>query len=327
MHPERRTFVRGLAGSLIAASLPVRGQPSPLPAIGFLRSTPAAPFANLVKAFRDGLDDTGFIEGRNVTIEYRWADNVRERLPALAAELVQRNVDVIVGNSLAAEAAKDATATIPIVFVTADDPMTRGLVRSLSRPDANVTGITFFGAQLGAKRLEFVRELVPKATAIAFLMDSSWPGAKVELLDIQAAARTVGLQIRVLQATQEKEFESAFAAMARGGAGAVIVGGSPVFTSLRRPLISQAARHRMPAIYDQRDSVVDGGLMSYAASFSGAYRNAGVYAGRILKGAKPSELPVLQPTTFELAVNTGTARTLGIAIPQAVLLRANDIIQ
>lgn len=249
---ERRAFIRRVAGGLVAATLAGRARSSSLPVIGFLRSTPAAPFAGLVEAFREGLEETDYIEGRNVAIEYRWANNDRAKLPGLAAELVRRRVDVIVGNSLAAEAAKKATESIPIVFVTADDPVIRGLVTNMGRPDANVTGITFFGGGLlGAKRLEIVHEIVPNAKAYAFLMDPNWPG----------------------------------------------------------------------------DFVVDGGLISYAASFASAYRQAGVYAGRILKGTKPSELPVLQPTTFELVLNASTAKALALTIPQGVLLRANEVVR
>lgn len=298
-----------------------------MPTIGFLRSTPSGPFAHLVTAFRQGLGELGLVEGRNVAIEYRWADNQLDRLPGLAAELIRRRVDVIVGNSLAAEAAKAATATIPIVFITADDPVTRGLVASLSRPGGNVTGITFFGGgQLGAKRLELLHELTPRATRIALLMDPSWPGSAADLPDVEAAARAHGLDVVVVKAVSEREFEQGFAAIAHAGAGALMVSGSPLFTSQRQKLVALAARHAIAAIYDVRDYVAAGGLISYAASFTGAYRQAGVYAGRILKGTKPSDLPVLQPTTFELAINLATARALRLDVPQSIILRADEVL-
>jgi putative ABC transport system substrate-binding protein len=325
---DRREFINGLAGGLVAMPLAARAQPMAKPTIGFLRSTPSGPFTHIVAAFRQGLREAGFVEGQNVAIEYRWADNHLDRLPGLAAELVRRPVAVIVGNSLAAEAAKAATATIPIVFVTSDDPVARGLVASLSRPGGNLTGITFFGGgNPGAKRLELLHELVPKAAVIALLIDTNYPGSQAELPDVQAAARAIGRKIVVVRAAAEHELEPAFAVIVQAGAGALVVSGSPLFSSQSRQLIALAARHAIPAMYDIREHVASGGLISYAASFTGAYRQAGVYAGRILKGAKPFELPVLQPSTFELTINLKTAKTLGLTIPQSILLRADETIQ
>jgi putative ABC transport system substrate-binding protein len=326
---DRRAFVGGVAGSLLAMPPFVRAQRVGIPTIGFLRTTPSGPFAGLVTAFREGLNETGFIEGQNVAVEYRWADNHLDCLPGLAADLVRHNVAVIVGNSLAAEAAKTVTATIPIVFVTADDPVMRGLVGSLSHPGGNLTGVTFFGGgQLGAKRLELLHELVPKATVVAFLMDPNWPGSLADLPEVEAAARANGrLRIVVVKATSELEVEPAFAELAKSGAGALMVSGGPLFSSQRRQLVALATRHAIPAVYDVREYVDAGGLISYAASFTGAYRQAGVYAGRILNGAKPAEMPVLQPTKFELAINLKTARALGITVPQSLLLRADEVIQ
>ena len=300
-----------------------------MPTIGFLRTTPSGPFADLVAAFRQGLNETGFVEGQNVAVEYRWADNHLDLLPGLAADLVRRHVAVIVGNSLAAEAAKAVTTTIPIVFVTADDPVTRGLVTSLSQPGGNLTGVTFFGGgQLGAKRLELLHELIPRATVVAFLMDPNWPGSLADLPDVEAAARVIGrLRIVVVKAASERELEPAFATMVQADAGALMVSGGPLFSSERRQLIALAARHAIPAIYDVREYVDAGGLISYAASFTGAYRQAGIYAGRILKGAKPAEMPVLQPTKFELVINMKTAKALSLTVPQPLLLRADDVIQ
>ena len=325
---DRRTFLACAAGGIAAMPRRVRAQASRMPTIGFLRSTPAAPFGHLVTAFREGLQEEGFDEGKNVAIDYRWADNHLDRLPALASDLVRRPVAVIVGNSQAVEAARSATTTIPIVFVTADDPVQRGLVASLSRPGGNLTGITFFGGGvLGAKRIELLHELVPKATVIAFLMDPNWPAATAELADAETAARALGRRVVVARAAGEAEFEAAFATITKGGAGALLVGGSPVFTSARNHLVAQVARRALPAIYDQRDFVAAGGLMSYAASITGAYRQAGAYAGRILKGAKPADLPVLQPTTFALTLNLKTAKALGLEVPQATMLRAEELIQ
>jgi putative ABC transport system substrate-binding protein len=324
---DRRTFIGRIAGGLVAMPLFARAQQPAMPTIGFLRSTPSEPFAHLVAAFHQGLKEAGFVEGRNVAIEYRYADNHLDRLPGLAADLVRRQVDVIVGNGSAAEAAKAVTTNIPIVFVSGEDPVERGLVASLNRPGGNLTGVTFFANQLGAKRLGLLHELVPKATVIAFLRAPNHARSVAELPEVEAAARVVGQKIVVVNAASEREFDPAFAAIVRAGAGAILVSGSGFFTSQRRQLVALAARHAIPAIYDLRDHVDAGGLISYAASLTGAHRQAGVYAGRILKGAKPSELPVLQPTTFELVINLKTAKALGLTIPQSLLLRADEVIQ
>ena len=322
---DRRTFIGSLAGGLVATPHSAHAQQPAIPAIGFLRSTPAASFAHIVAAFRQGLNETGFVDGQNVTIEQRYADNHPDRLPGLAADLVRRQVAVIVGNS--PEAAKAATSTIPIIFVTSNDPVALGLVTSLNRPGGNITGINFLANQLGGKRLGLLLELVPKAAVIAFLMDPSRRTSLAELPEVEAAARTIGRKIVVVKAANEREFEPAFATIVQAGAGALVVGGSPLFTSQSRQLVALAARHSIPAIYDLRDHVAAGGLISYGASLADAYRQAGVYAGRILKGAKPAELPVLQPTTFELVINLKTAKALGLAVPQSVLLRADEVIK
>jgi putative ABC transport system substrate-binding protein len=325
---RRRDFITLIGGTAAAWPLTLRAQQAAMPVIGFLRSTPLDPFSKLVDMFRQGLSETGFVEAGNVAVEYRYADNHLDRLPSLAAELIRRPVNVIVANSLAAEAARTATTTIPIVFVTADDPVTRGLVGSLSRPGGNLTGLTFFGGGLlGAKRVELLHELIPKAEIMGFLMDPNWPGAKAELPDAQTAARTLGRKIVVAEATSAGEFEAAFENVMRAGAGALVVGGSPMFNSERRALVGLAARRSLPAIYDVREHVEVGGLISYGASLTGAYRQAGVYAGRILKGAKPSDLPVLQPTRFELVINLKTAKALGIDVPPMLLARADEVIE
>ncbi len=299
-HLKRRQFLT-LLGAAAAWPLAAPAQQPALPVVGFFRSTPAAPFMHLLSDLRQGLKETGFVEGQNVAIEQRWADNQLDRIPALAADLVRRQVKVIVGNGPVVEAAKAATDTIPIVFVIGEDPVARGLVASLNRPGGNLTGVTFFANELGAKRMGLLHELVPKATIIALLIHKTFAASVVELSEAEAAARAIGLQVLVIKVEDEREFDAAFATIVQAGAGALFVSGSPLFTSQRHALIELAARHAIPAIYDLRDYVDAGGLISYAASLGGAYRQAGVYAGRILAGARPSELPVQQPTKFELA--------------------------
>jgi putative ABC transport system substrate-binding protein len=317
-----------LAGAAVVWPLAASAQQPAVPVVGFLRSTPAAPFGHLVAAFRQGLKETGFVDGENVAIEQRWADNHREQLPGLAADLVRRRVSVIVGNGVAVEAARAATASIPIVFVTSDDPVESGFVASLSRPAGNLTGLTFFGGgQLGAKRMELLHELAPRANVVAVLMDPNSRTSALDLREAEAAARVLNLRIVPVKAAHERDFAPAFAEIARVRAGALLVSGSPVFTSRREALVGLAARHALPAIYDVRDHVAAGGLISYSASFTDAYRQAGVYAGRILNGAKPSDLPVQQPTKFELVVNLKTAKALGITIPQSILFRADEVIE
>jgi putative tryptophan/tyrosine transport system substrate-binding protein len=325
---KRRKFITLLGGAVVAWPLAARAQQPATPVVGLLRSTPAAPFAHIVAALRQGLADEGFVEGRNVAIEQRHADNQLERLPGLAADLVRQQVSVIVGNVVAVDAVRAVTATIPIVFVTGEDPVKGGLVASLNRPEANLTGVTFFGgSQLDAKRLELLRDLVSKAAVFAVLGDVNYPAFEPELPAVEAAGRALGRQIVVVKASSEGELEGAFAKIVQAGAGALLVSGSPFFTSQRRALVALAARHAIPAIYDQRDFVVDGGLISYSASFTGAYRQAGTYVGKILKGGKPSELPVLQPTTFELVLNLKTAKALGLDVPQSIQLRADEVIE
>jgi putative tryptophan/tyrosine transport system substrate-binding protein len=324
---RRRDALAVLGG---AAVWPVtsRAQTAEMPVVGFLRSTPSEPFRHLVVAFREGLKETGFIEGQNVAIEYRWADNRLDRLPDLAADLVQRPVAAIVGNRHAVQAARAATATIPIVFVLADDPVQSGFVSSLNQPGGNITGVTFFaGGSLDVKRLELLHELMPKAAVVAVLLDPNYPESKGALPNVEAAGRALGRQIVVLTAASEGELDAAFVRIVQVGAGALLVSGSPFFTSQRRALVALAARHAVPAIYDQRDFVELGGLISYGASISGAYRLAGIYVGRILKGARPADLPVQQPTRFELVINLKTAQALGLTVPDALIARADEVIE
>jgi ABC-type uncharacterized transport system substrate-binding protein len=323
---KRREFITLLAGAAVWP-LAARAQQPAMPVVGFLRSTPAEPFANIVVAFRQGLNETGFVEGQNVAVEQRWADNQLHRLPGLAADLVRRQVAVIVGNAPAVEVARSATTTIPIVFVIGDDPVTQGLVTSLNRPGGNLTGLTFFANRLSAKRFEILLELVPGTRVVAVLIDPNFSSSATELREVEEAGHTIERKIVAVKAGNEREFEGAFTRIVQAGAGALVVCGSPSFTSESRTLVALAARHAIPAIYDIRDYVAAGGLISYSASFTDAYRQAGVYAGRILKGAKPSELPVLQPTTFELAINLKTAKALGLTVPLTLQASANEVIE
>jgi putative ABC transport system substrate-binding protein len=299
-----------------------------LPVVGFLRSSPAAPFADIVKAFMDGLGEAGFVDGRNCKVEQRWADNHADRLPALAADLVRARASVIAGNSLAIDVARKVSATIPLVFIVGDDPVKMGYVQSLSRPGGNLTGVTFFGGgRLGGTRLELLHELVPKASIIAVLLDPEYLGFEVEMPGLEAAARALGVRTVVAKPAGERELEAEFAHFVQEGVEALLLGGGPVLRSLRHKVVALAARYRIPAIYELPDYVSAGGLISYSASFTDAYRQAGMYSGRILKGAKPSELPVLQPTRFALEINMKTAKALGITVPPPLLARADKVIE
>ena len=280
-------------------------------------------------AFRSGLNEAGFIEGQNIAIEYRWAEGQSDRLPGLAADLVGRQCAVIIGGGYAAAlAAKAATSTIPIVFVTGDDPIQQGLVASISRPTGNVTGVFFYsGAILVSKQLELLREVLPKAVVIGMLINPTGPAAAAQIQDAQAAARALGQQLHILHAESERDFDTAFASLAQKGAGGLVIAGNALFFGHRNRLVELAARHAMPVFADVREYVAAGGLISYGASITNAYRQTGIYAGRILKGAKPADLPVEQPTKFELVINLKTAKALGLTIPESFLLRADEIIE
>jgi putative tryptophan/tyrosine transport system substrate-binding protein len=325
---DRRKLITLLGGAAAMWPLVARAQQPAMPVIGFLRSTPAAPFAHLVVELRNGLSEEGFIEGRNLAIEQRFGDNQPERLPGLAADLVRRKVAVIVANTPALEAARAAEPSIPIVFVVGDDPVKMGLVASLNRPEGNLTGVTFFGGSLlGAKRLELLHQLVPKIAVVAVLIDPHNPAFEAGLPSIETAARALGLKLVLVKAASERDLDGAYARIVAAGADAVLFGDGPVVRSQLQQVVALAARHAIPTIYELRDYVQAGGLISYAASFAGAYRQAGIYAGRILKGAKPSELPVLQPTTYELAINLKTAKALGLDVPPSLLVRADEVIE
>ena len=323
---RRRDFLAGIAGSAAAWPMVVRAQQPALPLVGLLRTTPAAPFARIVAAIRQGLGDEGFVEGRSVVLEQRWADNQRDQLPELAADLVKRQVAAIITHGSAVSVARAATSTTPIIFVIGDDPVKMGFVASLNRPEANVTGITFFGGgQLGAKRLELLHELVPKASVVAILLDPEIRGFETELPLVEAASRALGLKTVLVRANLA-DVEATFATIIQAGADAILLGGGPALSSKARQITLLASRHKIPAIYELKEYVEMGGLISYAASFSGAYRQAGAYAGKIIKGAKPIELPVLQPTIFELAINQTAAKALGLTVPPSIMLRADEVI-
>ena len=325
---RRREFVVTLGGAVAAWPFAARGQQAAMPVIGFVRNTSPDGAAPLLAALRRGLSEVGYAEGQNVAVEYRWAENNYDRLPALAADLVRRQAAVIIaaGNA-AALAAKAATTTIPIVFATGDDPIRLGLVASLSRPAGNVTGVSFLGGTLVAKRLELLRELVPNVATVAHLMNPTGPTAAPEVEEARIAARSLGQQIQVLQASNESEIEVAFTTMARLRIGALNVGGDALFVDRRAQIVALAAHHSLPTSYFDRECVAAGGLMSYGTSQADAYRLAGVYAGRILKGEKPADLPVLLPTKFELVINMKTAKALGIEVPNSMQLLADEVIE
>jgi len=324
---KRREFMLALGGA--AASMPrvARAQPPAMPVIGFLRSTSAAEATEFVTAFRLGLKDAGYIEGQNVAIEFRWAQGQNDRVPDLVADLIRRPVAVIVGDAFPMLTAKAATASIPIVFAAGGDPVAQGLVNSLNRPGGNVTGVHFFAGVLGAKRLDLLRQLLPKTKTIAVLVHPNTPNTEAERRDVQAAAKTIGQQLVVLDANGERDIDMAFATFVQRGADALLAGSGPFMTAQRKQLIELAARHTLPACYHAREVVMDGGLMSYGASVADAYRQVGTYAGRILKGEKPGDLPVMRSTKFEFVINLRTAKTLGLEIPPALLATADEVIE
>ena len=328
-HLKRRDFITLIGGAAVAWPLAARAQQGAVPVVGFLNSASPATYSHLLGAFRLGLKESGFIEGENVTIEYRWAENEFDRLPALARELVQRQVAVIAatGGIHSAVAAKAATSTIPIVFNIGDDPVRLGLVASVARPGGNVTGVNNFIYELVAKRLALLRELVPSAARVAVLVNPANAQTATTLRDVEAAARPAGLQIQIAKAGTAREIDAAFAALARDRVDGLFVPPDPLFISRRIQLVQLAARHALPATYPVRDFAEAGGLMSYGTNTADAWHQTGVYTGRILKGTAPAELPVLQPTKFELVINAQTARMLDLAVPPSLFATADEVIE
>jgi putative ABC transport system substrate-binding protein len=325
----RRKFLATLGGAAVAWPLMARAQQPAMPVIGFLSGASPDPFAHLVAAFRQGLQETGYTEGTNVTIEYRWAEGQYDRLPSLAADLVSRSVAVIAatGGSVAARAAQAATATIPIVFSSGADPVKVGLVASLSRPGGNVTGVHVFIGALDPKKLGLLRELAPQATLVGVLLNPKVEDFQIRLADLQEAARAVGQQIHILSASTEGELDTAFATLSQIRAGALVASGDAFFNSRRDQIVALAARYAIPAIYEGREYAVAGGLMSYGTSLSESYHQVGVYTGRILKGAKPADLPVFQLTKFQFVLNLKTAKALGVKISDNLLSLADEVIE
>ena len=316
-----------LLGGAVAWPRVARAQQPAMPVIGFLDPTSPDTNADRLRAFRQGLKETGYIDGENVVVEYRWADNQLDRMPELADELVRRKVAVIATFASGVLVAKAATATIPIVFSYNEDPVRSGIVTSLARPDANLTGINFFSGELSAKRLELLRELVPGSTRVAVLVNPTNPTVETMLKDVESASRAIGLQTRVLNVSTSSEINEAFATLVREQPDALFVGGDPFFASRRVQLVHLATLHKIPTTYAGREFPEAGGLMSYGGNVADARRQVGVYVGRILKGAKPTDLPILQSTKFELVINHQTARMLGLTVPDRLLAAADEVIE
>lgn len=329
---KRREFIAGFgaaASSSVGWPLAVRAQQSPMPVVGYLSSRSPGESETVVSAFRQGLGESGYVVGQNVAIEYRWAEGHYDRLPTLAAELVGLKVAAILaaGGPPSALAAKKATSAIPIIFSAADDPVGLGLVESLNRPGGNITGMSLFNSALGAKRLSLLHELVPSAGTIAYLANPANPSAQLEVKGLLEGAKASGVDLQVLYASNDQEVEVAFARLTELHAGAIIVAGEPYFDSRRSAIVGLAARYAIPASYGWRENVAMGGLLSYGTSIADSYRNSGIYCGRILKGEKPADLPVMQPTKFEMTINLKTAKALGLTVPPALLTGADEVIE
>ena len=324
---RRRDFIT-LIGGAATWPLAASAQQLAMPVIGFLSGVSPGPFAQRLAAFRQGLNETGTIEGKNVAIEYRWAEGQYDRLPALVTDLVGRRVAVIVAyTDAAALAAKAATTTIPIVFLSGDDPVKLGLVQSLARPGENITGVSWFGIDFVPKQLSLLHEIVPNAAVIALLVDLNVPDAASRVSEVQAVARTLGLQLVVLNARTASDIDRAFASLVRDRASALVVGAGGFLVSRRNQIITLAARHAIPVIYGFREYSADGGLVSYGNDIPDAFRRAGVYTGRILKGDKPADLPIERTTKFELVINLKTAKALGLNVPRSLIAGADEVIQ
>ena len=326
---KRREFITLLGGAAAAWPLVARGQQPAMPVIGFLSSRSPAEAASVLRAFRQGLGEAGYFEGKNVTIEYRWAEGQYGRLPAMAADLVRRQVAVIAatGGEPSPLAAKAATTTLPIVFTLGGDPVETGLVASLYRPGGNLTGTTIMGQQMGPKRLELVRQLVPNATAIAMLTNPHFPAASAEARDVQDAAPTLGLRANILNASTENEIDTAFTILVQQNADALVIATDPFLLGQRDQLVRLAAHYKVPAVYFLREFVEAGGLMSYGPNIANGYRQAGVYVGQILSGANPATLPVLRPTHFVFFLNLKAAKALGLKVPDRLLALADEVIE
>jgi putative tryptophan/tyrosine transport system substrate-binding protein len=326
---RRRDLIALIGGAAVAWPLAARAQQQPIPVIGLIDSTAPEAHPNLLRSFRQGLSETGYVEGRNVMIEYRWSDGQYDRTPQLAADLVRRQVTVIatIDGSASALAAKAATSTIPVVFRIGADPVALGLVTSLNRPGSNVTGVTSLTVEVGPKRLEVLHELVPAATVMALLINPSTPFAETLSRDAQAAARTLGLQLRVLQATTDRELNSVLADLRQLQVGGLVIGSDVFFNSRSEQLAALTVRHAMPAVYQYRPFVAAGGLMSYGGSLEDSYRLAGIYTGRVIKGEKPGDLPVQQSTKVEMFLNLKTANALGVTVPLSLLGRVDEVIE
>ncbi len=325
---NRRNILMLAGGAALSNVVPASAQPAP-PVIGFLSSASEAVFRTQSEALVRALKEAGFTVGQNVRIEYRWAENQYDRLPALASELVQKPVSVIIaaGGNISAIVAKAATSTIPIVFTGAADPVTIGLVASLSRPGGNITGVTIFTYELDAKRLELLRELVPAPGLTSVLLNTNNPNIDIQISSLEAAAKNMNREVAFFKAANAAEIETAFVTMVEARATALVVSADPFLTSQREQIVALAARHAMPAVYQWREFAVSGGLISYGPSITNGYTQAGLYAGRILKGEKPADLPVLRPSQLELTLNLKTAQTLGLTIPQSLLARADEVIE
>jgi putative ABC transport system substrate-binding protein len=325
---RRRDFALMLSGAAMALPLLARAQPSSMPLIGYLGSDPPGEPAMLLAAFRQGLGEAGYADGRNVSIEFRWADNQYDRLTSLAEDLVSRHVTVIAApNTVVALAAKRATATIPIVFTTGNDPVKVGLVGSLARPEGNITGVSRFNVELAPKRLELLHEMVPTASVVGVLVNPGNPNADTVSADLVKTGRALGLQIHVVHASAESDFDRVFARLHDVSAGALVIGADPFFNSMSERIASLTIEHALPTIYQYRKFVEAGGLISYSASLMDSHRQLGVYVGQILSGAKPADLPVQQSTKVELIINLKTARALGLNLPLALLARADEVIE
>jgi putative ABC transport system substrate-binding protein len=324
---KRRDFITLLGGAIVALPSAARAQQPTMPVIGFLNSRAPGDNPAILAAFLRGLKEAGYVEGQNVTVEYRWADGQYDRLPGLAADLVGRQVAVIISNGPSARIAKAATSTIPIVFAVGFDPVTFGLVTSLNRPDGNLTGVSILDVEIGPKRLELMHELIPNEAVMALLVNPTTPAAETIVRAVQAAARDHGLKLHVLHATADRDFDAVFATVAQLRAGALVIGGDPFFTSRSKQLGELTVTHKVPAIYEFREFAAAGGLISYGTSLGDGYRQVGLYTGRILKGEKVSDLPVQQATKVEMILNLKTAKALGLNIPNTLIGRADEVIE